>query len=621
MTDILPSPFSERFIHWILRQPNSVLLETTAAQPHARSFALTDPECIVTANRVEEVLAALVTVDEYRRRGYFAAGFVCYEAGAAFEPSLSRRRKFVAPLVWFGIYAEPAVYNHRKACFEKIPSWYGMHAGPKPVRQGRSSSPVPTLAQSISFARYASAIASIHEHIRAGEAYQVNFTFPQSYRGSETPAQLYLRLRQTQPVSYSACITTETRRILSFSPELFFTKRGRTITLKPMKGTSRRGRTLAEDIRLTEALRSSEKERAENLMIVDLLRNDVGRIAKPGSVTVASLFDVEKYETLFQATSTIRAKLRNDVELPDIFRVLFPSGSVTGAPKIRTMNIIHKLEPRARGVYTGSIGYVAPSGDALFSVSIRTIEAPPSVKRFTLGIGSGITIDSDPRREYEECRVKARFVRLQPEVFSLFETMLLVDGNGIRNLRAHLKRMRDSAMYFGFPFPRKEILAGLTSAVRQWSRGNARCRLLLQRDGALEIQVRPLSLAQAPLRISMSEQRVDSTNRMMYHKTTARSVYERELAAAEQKGLFDRIFTNESGQLTEGTRSNIVLELNGELLTPSWECGLLQGTCRARLLRKKIIHEAVLSQSDLRRASRVYVCNALRGLIEVQFVP
>jgi para-aminobenzoate synthetase/4-amino-4-deoxychorismate lyase len=620
-SDVPHQPFPTNVIDWVVRHRNTVLLETTLLDPSAHSFVFAYPKHIVEARSLEDVTAALELVESHRRDGFFAAGFLTYEAGFAFE-----RRRFNVidapkPLLWFGIYDGAAIFSHSENRFVHLPEWIRqlLKESTTKIEPAGVFHP-PELTSTISFQRYCTAIKSIQSFIRAGDTYQVNFTFPQTYRTRETRSSLYQRLRQTQPVSYSAIVTTNDFTLLSFSPELFFSQRGRYVRMKPMKGTRPRGRTLREDLISSQELSVSEKERAENLMIVDLLRNDLGRVAEAGSVKVKRFFDVERYETVFQATSTVEAKLRKGLLLPELVRAIFPSGSVTGAPKIRTVEIIHQLERYQRGIYTGAIGYVAPNGDAEFNVAIRTIEFPRRGKMFRLGIGSGITIDSNPQSEFEECLSKAKFVTQREESFSLVETMLLEGGRGIRNWKRHVNRLRDSAKYFGFRFSQSAIESELRQLRLKSKKSLIYCRLLLERNGEFQIQTQPWRPMAVSSTVGLATVRTDSRDRLLFHKTTARSLYDRELGAAKNRGLFDILFFNERGELTEGARSNVVLEFRGRLLTPDWSCGLLQGTYRAKLLDTGKIVESRLTLDDMKRAENIFICNAIRGFQKVRLI-
>jgi para-aminobenzoate synthetase/4-amino-4-deoxychorismate lyase len=431
-----------------------------------------------------------------------------------------------------------------------------------------------------------------------------------------------------QRTPYSAYIRTGGRAILSFSPELFFHLDGQRITTQPMKGTAPRGRTLREDKRQAAWLQSDGKNRAENIMIVDLLRNDLGRICTIGSVAVPHLLRVETYNTVLQMTSTITGTLAHRTNYAQIFASLFPCGSVTGAPKIKAMEIINQLEGTPRGIYTGSIGYIAPQtantpDHALFNVAIRTIVLEQG--HGIMGIGSGIVHDSSAVEEAAECKVKAHFLTAQPQAFDILETILW-DGD-YRHLEKHLQRMAASARYFGYLWDEERIRAELTNvgaglaAAPQGSRYKVRLRLNRQGELLCESHLMQKTTANEQLVVALSAERTDSRDRMYFHKTTYRPLYERAQRFAQEHGYADVIFLNEKGEVTEGAISNVFIEHAGKLLTPPVECGLLAGVYRQCVLEEySNAQEAVLSVDDLLAGEKVYICNALRGLREVRIV-
>jgi para-aminobenzoate synthetase/4-amino-4-deoxychorismate lyase len=459
-------------------------------------------------------------------------------------------------------------------------------------------------------------------------------------------AALYARLRQRQPVEYGAFLHWQAgRRILSFSPELFFrvdeANGERRIVTRPMKGTAARGRTTREDRARAEWLRNDPKNRSENVMIVDLLRNDLGRLAKFGSVRTENLFAIERYPTLWQMTSTVTGELRPEVGFHDIFRALFPCGSITGAPKVRAMQLLAGLEGQPRGVYTGAIGFFAPRR-TVFSVAIRTLEVEGD--RGTMGVGSGIVIDSDAAGEYSECLLKAEFLagpshqlsrsfasggfaRLSPsESFMLIET-LLWNGN-YPLLELHLDRLMDSAEYFGIECERAAIKAALEDHARQFpDRAERKVRLLVDSENAngveselnLGSEILPTPDAGRIGRVRMATHRTDSADRWLYHKTTQRPLYALAYGEAVRQGYDDVLFLNERGEVTEGAISNVFIQKDGRLLTPPIECGLLAGVYRRHLLETRTdAEERVLTEEDLRTADAVYLCNAVRGLRRVE---
>jgi para-aminobenzoate synthetase/4-amino-4-deoxychorismate lyase len=437
-----------------------------------------------------------------------------------------------------------------------------------------------------------------------------------------SPAALYRRLRSRQPVEYGAFLHwLPNRRILSFSPELFFRLEEyggtRSITAQPMKGTAPRGRTTREDRQIAVWLRHDPKNRAENVMIVDLLRNDLGRLCSYGSVRVESLFAVERYRTLWQMTSTVTGELRPEVDFHQIFRALFPCGSITGAPKVRAMQLLAKLEEQPRGIYTGAIGFFSRER-SVFNVAIRTLEMDG--ERGTMSVGSGIVIDSDAAEEFRECLLKAEFLTHSAEPFSLVETLLWQGGYSLIEL--HLDRLKDSAEYFDYPCDRNEVKAALLAHAAGFAdRQPRKVRLLLDCEGSLRMahEILPENAGKVQLeRVCIASQRTDPRNRMYFHKTTHRPHYAGAFNAASQAGYDDVLFLNQRGEVTEGAISNLFVEKDGRLFTPPVECGLLAGVYRSHILETRTdVEERVLYAEDLRTADAVYLANAVRGLRRV----
>lgn len=578
---------------------NAVLLESLGGREGfgcPKFFC--QPRAVIRADSINEVPEAFVRAECYRRDGYYVAGYVAYEAGYAFEERLAHLPVGSGPLVWFGVYGSPIVS--------------GIPAGDN--GKGRILPDAGLFHPLVP--EYRLAIAEILEYIAQGDVYQINYTGHMPFRIDEDPYRVYHLFRQRQQTGFSAYIRQDTRHILSLSPELFFRVSNGTITVKPMKGTARRGRTLSEDEQLAEQLRNCPKNRAENTMIVDLLRNDLGRVCRTGSVKVASLFDIERYETLHQMTSTITGELRGRVGLPELFRSLFPCGSVTGAPKVRAMEIIRELEQSPRGIYTGAIGYAAPNGDMLFNVAIRTLVIENGAAM--LGIGSGIVADSEADAEYQECLLKAEFLShdVLPRSFRIIETMRFQQGWPLLHL--HLERLRSSADYFGFPCDTDVIRKGLFERAALFSAGAVyKVRLLLSPDGSYSVEDTVLHETQEyPVRIAVSPTRVSSGNIFQYHKTTNRDVYAAELKAAQNRDLFDLLFLNERSELTEGCITNVFIERGGRLFTPPVSSGLLGGVWRRHVLETHPdATESVLTLDDLRTADRTFVCNAVRGMM------
>jgi para-aminobenzoate synthetase/4-amino-4-deoxychorismate lyase len=433
-------------------------------------------------------------------------------------------------------------------------------------------------------------------------------------------------LRARQPVRYGGYLATPEETLLSFSPELFFERCGNRVLTRPMKGTAARGATPVADAAARAALLASEKERAENIMIVDLLRNDLGRLAAPGKVRVESLCATEAYPGLWQMVSSIAAELP-DVSLFDLFRALYPCGSITGAPKIQAMRRIAELEEYARGRYTGAFGWLAPDGDCRFNVAIRTLEVETPVsetqvseplRRAKLGVGSGIVIDADPTREYAECLLKAGFLTGFDPGFELIETLRLEDGE-YRLLGLHLARLAASARALGFTCDMLAIKVLLSGEALRCPSGVHRVRLSVAHAGAFRLTVAPLPRDErCDWRVVFSAETLAVNDFLRRHKTSARHRYDRTLAAlAERPHVFDAIFLNARGEVCEGARSNLFIERDGTLLTPPLACGLLPGVMRQHLLDTGRAVECVLSTADLLTAPKLYMANALRGLLPV----
>jgi para-aminobenzoate synthetase/4-amino-4-deoxychorismate lyase len=512
--------------------------------------------------------------------------------------------------------------------------WIGLFRAPRPLDDAGTRAWLEThgaaerakisdLKLSWSREQYDRAFAAVKDYIAAGDVYQINLTLKFHFAFEGDAVALYAALRRKQRVAYGALIHTPELDVLSLSPELFFRREGKHISTRPMKGTAPRGRTPREDSRLKTWLAVDEKQRAENLMIVDLLRNDLGRVAKIGSVEVTDLFTVETYRSVHQMTSGISAELRSDMGLKDLLRALFPCGSVTGAPKVRAMEIIRELEAAPRGVYTGAIGHIAPSGDAQFNVGIRTVVLAGN--QGEMGIGGGIVADSKVDSEFEECLLKAHFLTKVDTPFELIETLRYERERGFHLLERHLARLQSSASHFGYPFSREAVLAALDAEAARLEGPVALVRLLLGEEGAMTVTSTPITLPtrETVWRFVISDQRVDEKDPFFYHKTTRRQFYDREMERQKAlTGCDEVVFLNKKGELTEGTRTTLFIELDGRLFTPALTCGLLPGTLRDELLDlpRAAASEAVLTPQDLLAADRIYLGNSVRGLIRAELM-
>lgn len=559
-----------------------------------RSFRFEEPRGEIVAWQVSEVIPALEFLAEKVGAGFHAAGFIGYEAAPAFDSALTvKSGPTELPLLWFGIFARRV----------QIPPLSGL---PETLSADRPG----TLRPSLDAGAYTRRIRRILDLIAAGDSYQVNLTMSLGGEFHGNPLAFYRDLARAQRSAFCAYLEVENHAIISASPELFFRTEGERIEMRPMKGTRPRGRWVEEDDEFAENLLQSAKDQAENLMIVDLLRNDLGRVSEYGSVRVPTLFEIEKYPTVHQLTSTITSRIRTGQGLVELFRALFPSGSVTGAPKVRTSQIIAELEDSPRGPYTGAIGFVSPT-DSAFSVAIRTAVLNLKSGNLEVGVGSGITADSDPEEEYQECLAKGAFLYRRAPDFELLETLRLDLPGDYTLLDEHLERMRRSADYFGFEFEPEVASAALKARARQLAPGSYKVRLLARQDGSLRVEASPLMIVDRAVRLGVSDAYVDPSDIFLYHKTTHRSRYDAALAEAGK--VDDVILVNQAGELTETTTANLVLSLNGELVTPPIECGLLPGIRRGVSLRDGLLTTRILKLHDLERADEIHLVSSVRG--------
>ena len=574
----------------VLRPP-FVLLDDARADGEARLYV--DPVEIVVAHPLDEIAPALDRLRAAASEGLDAAGWLAYEAGAALEPA-APARETEGPLLWFGLFR-----GYQRIAADAVPALLPDPAG---AWAGR---PRPLLDR----AAYDTALARVLAYIEAGDIYQANLTFRAEVPVAGHPAALYALLRARSAAGHGALVATGEQWLLSLSPELFFTLADGTLTARPMKGTASRDADPAIDAALAQELATDPKQRAENLMIVDLMRNDLGRVAQPGSVAVPQLFHVETYPTVHQMTSTVTARLHESLGAVDALAALFPCGSVTGAPKIRAMQVIAEVEPGARGVYTGSIGRIDADGGAEFNVAIRTL-AIDAAGRARLGLGSGVVADSYADSEWAECRAKGAFVTMAEPGFDLIETMRFDPEDGILLLERHLERIRDSAETFGFPFDRHVVRNELQAATFRL-RDAAKVRLLLGPSGAVAIGISPPPAPPAgPVKVRIVPHSVPRDDFRLAHKTTRRALYDEPRRAA---GTWEVVFTDAEGYLTEGSFTAIFVERDGVLVTPPRSRGLLPGVLRAELLASGRAVEGDLRPEDL--AGGFLLGNALRGLV------
>jgi para-aminobenzoate synthetase/4-amino-4-deoxychorismate lyase len=591
---------------------NSILLETSRFDPSNRhSYLFQDPKRVISANRLNEIPDTFAKIEAALADGLHVAGYLSYECGYHFENFATARTLAGQPLAWFGAYSIPYVFDHSTGSF----------AGAELVqpRGSESQSEIVKIADNvaleISESDYLAKILKIKDFLAQGETYQVNFTDNIVLRRSVSPLRAYLGLSGQQSVAYSAFMNLGDHHVLSFSPELFFrTENGRIVT-RPMKGTMPRGRDAREDQEMAMRLRNDAKNCSEHVMIVDLLRNDLGRICMPGSVGVEAPFSIERYETLHQMTSTVSGTLLPRIGYYDIFRSIFPCGSITGAPKIRSMQIISELEQGPRGIYTGAIGFISPQRSSTFNVAIRTLVVRGDA--VTMGVGGGIVADSDPQEEYRECLLKAAFLTRTRRQFRLIETLLWQRDYPL--IALHLDRLQSSAAYFDFAFDRGSIAAQLRDLARSFDASTRyRVRLLLDATGSISLASEAFFDAALSCRITVASEHTSSADPFFRHKTTNREMYDRLHKAARAAGFDEVIFKNERDEVTEGAVSNIFIERSGRWATPALACGVLPGVFRRHILETRPrAEERVLSIADLQSADAIYMCNALRGLRKV----
>ncbi len=547
-----------------------------------------------------EVAGLVAWADAQAHLGRWGVLLLSYESAPAFDAALQTRAADAAvPLAWAAIYeaAEPAAVPIAETITPGRVHW----------------------APAVDEARFADDIARILDHIRAGDTYQVNYTFPLQAPFPHDPWPWFHACARQAMVPYAAYIDLGDRVVMSLSPELFMQRRGDRLLARPMKGTTRRGRWLAEDQRLSQALSVSEKARAENVMIVDLLRNDIGRVAVTGSVTTSDLCALERYPTVWQLTSKIAATLRPGTSLWELLQAVFPCGSITGAPKVRTMEIIAGLETSPRGLYTGAICLLQPGGDVTASVPIRTVVLDRDSGVATFNVGAGITADSSASEEWAECLAKARVVRppAVPEDAALFETMRLEEGVLVRRA-AHQRRLLDSATLFGWQVSMAALERALDRLTATHGTGLWRARVVVDRAGVIRAEAVPFVPERRRWRVVLAAAPIDTRSPLLFNKTTRRDVYDAARAAAPD--VDDVLLWNTRGELTESTIANLVVQIGGERVTPPVSCGLLPGVMRAHLLAAGEVQERVVRVDQLRHATAVWLVNSLREWIDIDLL-
>ncbi|MDZ7920063.1 aminodeoxychorismate synthase component I [Rhodoferax sp.] len=556
-------------------------------------LAFGPPDQVLVAHAVDEVAAVLAQVDALSRQGCWCVGYVRYEAAPAFDAALQVHAAD-GPLVWFGVHTQPLLQATAESTPEPTVIWDG----------------------GVERAVFDQNMAEIHRAIAAGELYQVNYTAPLQAGFAGSALAYFGALRRAQPRAYSVFIDAGVEQVLSVSPELFFDWDGARIVSRPMKGTAARGATPVEDAANAANLRNTPKERAENVMIVDLIRNDLSRIAQPHSVKVPRLFHLEALPTVWQMTSDVEASTRPGTTLLDVFTALFPCGSITGAPKVQAMRMIKTLEPEARGVYCGAVGVVRPGGHATFNVAIRTVTVQGDTAR--CGIGSGITFDAQAEGEWNEWRSKRMFLERASQPFALLETLALHDGV-LPHVDLHLDRMATAAQHFGTQWDRARALQALQTLAAAHPQGAYRVRLLLPANGHFQAQAFALADTPQPVRLQLAKAPIaEAHSEFVRFKTTRRAHY--DAFTPDDAAVFDTVLFNAQGELTECTRGNIAVLLDGRWVTPPLACGLLPGIGRAVHLQSGRLTEAVVRVEDLQRALGLAFINSLRGWLDAELL-
>ncbi|MBS4033584.1 MAG: aminodeoxychorismate synthase component I [Ignavibacterium sp.] len=594
----------------ILQTVNSTDYSAFFYTPHlydnSFSYLFIDPVESVTIKTARSLEKKLEQIDLLIKDGYSAYSIINYETGYLFEKKLHPLLDGKEKLIQFFFCDPKNVLKIRSSSLS--------------VNNTNQSFEIKNFTINNTRQEFRHNINAIKKYIKQGDTYQVNYTVKGKFNFHGDLSDLFIKLSYSQSALYSAFINNKDKTILSLSPELFFEIDGKSITAKPMKGTVRRGYDLQTDKMNKYNLLNSEKNRAENVMIVDLLRNDLGRISKSGSVQVPKLFDIEKYETLYQMVSVISSKLKKDITLSKVIKNIFPCGSITGAPKISTMGIINKIEKEPRGIYTGSIGFIHKQ-KKIFNVAIRTIVICKKTFRGELGLGSGIVWDSNIEQEFQETILKSRFLTKPESEFELFETMLLENGK-IHLLEDHLNRLKLSASFFLFRYDDNKIQKVIQKTIlNSNSHTNQKLKLLIDKWGEVKTIVSQVLATPEKIKVIISKNRIKTGNKYQYFKTTNRIIYDKENKFFRRRGFFDVIFFNERSELAEGAITNIFLKIGDTYFTPPVTSGILPGVYRKFMLRSNSsVKEKLLYFEDLMSAEEIILTNALKGEIKVNYL-
>lgn len=600
----------------------ALLEDSKSSEDAVRNLLFTQQVENIVANTEDELPTALAKIEKYRQQGLFLCGYLAYETGYYFIDKKIPRTKPNHPeqaLLHFIAFKSMQTLDRKTidTAFSKA------------EQDPSSQLCVHGFKLSVSENKYLDAIKKIKSYITAGDTYQINYTIKFKFRLRGTANALYQALRKTQPVEYGAFLNFPKLKIVSLSPELFVRKKADTLISKPMKGTAKRGRDEKEDEFIVDFIKNDPKILSENLMIVDLIRNDYGRICEIGSVVVKNLFEVQTFKTVHQMISTVKGKLKGDISFEALLKGLFPCGSITGAPKIRTMEIINDLETESRGVYTGAIGYILPNNDFYFNVPIRTIVMNQK-NQCEMGIGGGIIHESSAKAEFEECILKADFLTNLNNNFYLIEAFKFdADRQKFEYLNEHMYRLNDSAGYFGFKL-KQDLIDKRLAEIKQElikEKGVFKVRLSAYQNGDVNIsyeKIEPIPVISGSSQINtipkvvIGEQKINSRSIFQYHKTSRREVYNEEFDKAAKAGFYDAIILNEYDQVAEACRHNIFIRKNGQLITPPIKAGVLHGVCRQKLIEKENVIERIITLDDLNNCDEILLSNSVRGLVSVE---
>ncbi len=596
-------------------QTYALLEDSKSDDGDSNNLLFTDPQQSIIVWDENVLAAALEKIETFRNKGLFLCGYLSYEAGYYFIDKTIERRLANhpnQPLLYFIAFKKLQKLDRKTLdkSFDEINTYPESELCPY------------NFSLSVTKEKYLESIRKIRRYIIAGDTYQTNYTIKYKFDLLGNAIALYKALRKTQPVEFGAVLNFPDSKIISLSPELFVRKKDDTIISKPMKGTAKRGRNEKEDVFILDFLKHDPKTLSENVMIVDLIRNDFGRICETGSVTVKNLFEIQTFKTIHQMISTITGKLKKNISLTEVLYGLFPCGSITGAPKIRTMEIINELEAEPRGIYTGAIGYIYPNNDFYFNVPIRTIEIGED-NHCEMGIGSGIIYESNPQAELEECLLKATFLTGLNRHFYLIETFRFDAAmQEFINLEQHIKRLDNSSRFFGFIIKQRamqEKLAQTKKAlISSHKQGNFKVRLTAYHSGDVELSHELIPEDNGATKLVMvSENKIDSFSIFQYHKTSRREIYNQEYDKARKAGFYEAIILNERNEVAEACRHNIFIKINGKWHTPPLLAGILNGIQRQIFMRQHDVTEVPVTLEQLYNSDEIILTNSVRGAVKV----